>query len=69
MNAQQLSHDRDFRVRAARRIITGGSDPHQIDADLGVTPRLLDAWLRRYAVVSETGGGAWRLKTSAERVQ
>jgi hypothetical protein len=56
-------------VRAARRIITGGSDPHQIDADLGVTPRLLDAWLRRYAVVSETGGGAWRLKTSAERVQ
>ena len=50
-------------------IIENGADLQQVAADLGVIPRLLSRWLRRYAVVSETEGGAWRLKTNAERAQ
>lgn len=69
INAHQDLHDRDFRVRAVRKIIENGADLQQVASDLGVIPRLLSSWLRRYAVDSETEGGAWRLKTNAERAQ
>jgi transposase-like protein len=69
MDTQQKHHDRAFRVRAVRKLIETGADLHQVAADLGVIPRQLSIWLRRYAVASESEGGRWRLKTSEEIVQ
>jgi len=69
MNTQHKQYDRDFRVRAVRRVVESGLDLHQVASDLGIIPRQLSTWLRRHAVVSEAEGGAWRLKTSVEIVQ
>jgi transposase-like protein len=69
MDEQQNPHDSTFRVRAVRKIIESGSDLHQVATELGVIPKQLSTWLRRYAVDGETDGGTWRMKTSSERVQ
>ena len=69
METQDAPRGRNFRVRAVRKIIESGADLHQVATELGVIPRQLGSWLRRYAVVSDSEGGGWRLKTSEERVQ
>jgi transposase-like protein len=69
MNTQEAPKDRDFRVRVVREIIESGADLHQVATELGVIPRQLGSWLRRYAVVCDSEGGTWRLKTRTEGIQ
>ena len=69
MDSKQESCDRTLKVRAVKRVIENGHDPHSVAAELGIKAEQLEAWVSRYATPADEIPNRLRLKTPIEELQ